>query len=138
MFRRRRLGFFAPSTLKISIPQCVGDRTPNAVEFSIDFRVPEAQDRKTAAFKHSIPLAITLPVILETVLRTVDLDNQPSVETSEVDDVSTQRNLSTKLPPALTITKNTQMRPKLHLLWRHLFAQAARNFVRHGDSPARP
>ena len=92
-----------------------------------------SQHQKAEASKHLVPRRILQTTRIEAVLRTVDLDDEPCGQASEIGDVASFRHL----PPEVQTLRlqATQMNPEFHLLRRHALAQTAGNLVRHGSAP---
>jgi hypothetical protein len=78
-----------------------GDRVEDHVQVATDLNVPKAQDRPTVGFEPAIP---NLVVSIFAVLFAVTFDNYPMREAGEVDDVSSDDDLPSKVTHKLTST----------------------------------
>ena len=76
-----------------SIENCLDD----AVDIGIDIGIPKPDDPKSQTHQRGITQGILRCVSGKTVLAAVDLDNQSMLEAQEIDDVTTDGCLSTKM-----------------------------------------
>src|SRR6516164_4634603 len=107
----------------------------DAFEILVHLVVPETQDPIALAGEVIVPLRVALGVHLKIVLTTVDLDDEPMLEAQEIQDVAVERCLAAEVISLRS--PRAKMDPELHLLRRHLLAQAARDLVGHEPHPAR-
>src|SRR5436309_2559154 len=106
------------------------------VQLSIDLRIRESKNLITGAAQVLVAHKIPRSVCIETMLRSVDLDNDPRSSAFEVDNVGEQRRLPAKMmaqSPELP-----KLDPELHFLGRHRLAQLAGDFVGHVFLPEEP
>jgi len=73
-------------------------------------------------------------VRVEVMLAAVDFDDEPVLETEEVDDMSVAWSLAAKMETLFS--PGAEMNPQFHLVWGHSFAQTASDFVSHDPHPA--
>ncbi len=81
------------------------DRIGNRIPITEHVVIPKAHDTKSFSLKPCSAFRVVLTV--ECVLPAVEFDNQSTVETNEVDDISSQRNLAAKLKLTETATAET-------------------------------
>jgi hypothetical protein len=63
------------------------DRFQNAVHISIDVRIAEAQHAITQLGQSALSRCVTLAVSIEAMLHAIDLDDQTTTTTFEIDNV---------------------------------------------------
>jgi hypothetical protein len=99
-------------------------------EVSVDVRIPITPHAKPLLKEDRIAMTISLGPIWETMLSTVDLDNEPMLQAGEVDDISSNRHLTAKMKPGRA--QGAQCDPEFRLLRGHALAQGTRDAERNG------
>jgi hypothetical protein len=117
------------------VMQRLVDKGQHAFQIAIDFIVPETQYPEAFGHKMVVALRVTSGMGIEVMLAAIDLDDKALLETDEIDDIVIARSLAAEMESLFS--PGTQMNPQFHLLRGQSFAQAARDFVRHGP-PTRP
>jgi len=124
-----------PGAAGWGIAQSVINHGQDTLEISIDLVVPEPQCPEPIAGKVSVAGSIPSGMRIEVVLAAVDFNNEPVLETHEVDDMTIARSLSAKMETLFS--PGAQIDPQLHLLRGHSLAQTASGFVSHKPPPGR-
>src|SRR5262249_13125331 len=86
-----------PGAAGWGIAQSVINHGQDALKISIDLVVPEPQCPEPITGKVSVADEITPRMRVEVMLATVDFDNEPVLETHEVDDMTIARSLAAKM-----------------------------------------
>jgi len=89
----------------------------HGVDLAAHLAICEAQDLVPPSLQFLVTDGITLPVLVKTVLMTVDLHDEKRLAALEIDDVGLQWRLSAKM--MTDGTQFAQAKPELHLLQRH-------------------
>jgi hypothetical protein len=79
------------------LTQCSVDNFKNAFEVLIDFAVPKTQYAETRVAEMTITKTVAPGVVVQIVLTSIDLDNEPMLQACEVHDVAAFRSLTTKM-----------------------------------------
>lgn len=113
-------------------PQCSPDGIRNAREVREYLGGREPQNAKSLRTKPSIPDCVARDVVVGGVLAAIDLDDQATLETNEVNDIAPDRVLA---PKARSFdTSPSQLTPESTLGITHRSAQFAGAFVSHTES----
>jgi hypothetical protein len=103
------------------------------MEVLINIRIPEPKNLESLRAQKTVSNPIRPNTFRQSVLTTICLDDQLGPKGNKIDNVRTNRRLSTKvITEALQFSKPD---PQFGLLRRETFAKRASKFVRHGCPP---
>jgi hypothetical protein len=109
------------------------NHSEDTVELSVDLVVSKSQNTVTCLSQNLIPDSVAMEMILEGVLASVDLDDEPGAAAFEIDDVWRGWRLSPEVMAQRP--QFAQTNPQFDFLRRHLFAKRSCSFARHVTSP---